>query len=314
MNVRDLNRMVYKNEGYLYSYIYLAIEWLEPIVRKITPLPSCLDLNGKTAVVTGSSAGMGLKVARLLLKLKISTLILAVRNVPKGGACNIGLQKFNSDARITVLKLDMDDYESVQTFAKGLPRGTPVVNIVSLNAGIGLLKLERSSSGHDRAIQVNYHSNILLVAELLPHLQASAIKSGSPTRITWVGSRSHHLTNFEKKAPIKPEEVIFEHIDSEEFFFPFQRHGDSKLLCAMFMDGKSIRARPVEVGGWIILNAALVAGAESHGRFLGDKEIIEPSQYIQSLAGREVQKKLGLESIAEVVKLTPLPAELSAQE
>lgn len=33
--------------------------------------------------------------------------------------------------------------------------------------------------------------------------------------------------------------------------------------------------RPVEVGGLLIFNAAVVAGVESHGRHLSDKEIIE---------------------------------------
>lgn len=101
-------------------------------------------------------------------------------------------------------------------------------------------------------------------------------------------------------------------MDNEEFFAPFQRYGDSKLLCLLFMYSlaprinpkkviinmpcpgmvntnmsdvlpiylravvnvvKTIRARPVEVGGWIILNAALVAGPDSHGKFLLDKNI-----------------------------------------
>jgi NAD(P)-dependent dehydrogenase (short-subunit alcohol dehydrogenase family) len=38
---------------------------------------------------------------------------------------------------------------------------------------------------------------------------------------------------------------------------------------------KAVRARSVEVGGWLIVNAAVVAGEESHGRFLGDKEVLE---------------------------------------
>lgn len=33
-------------------------------------------------------------------------------------------------------------------------------------------------------------------------------------------------------------------------------------------------ARPVEVGAWILINGAVVAGQETHGKFLGYKEII----------------------------------------
>ncbi|KAF2657952.1 hypothetical protein K491DRAFT_690680 [Lophiostoma macrostomum CBS 122681] len=38
---------------------------------------------------------------------------------------------------------------------------------------------------------------------------------------------------------------------------------------------KAIRARPVEVAGWIALHAAVVVGVESHGRFLEDKSVVE---------------------------------------
>jgi short-subunit dehydrogenase len=56
---------------------------------KVTLLPSDLDLHGKTAVVTGATAGIGLETARQLLKLKIN-LILAVRNVSKGRRVQTG--------------------------------------------------------------------------------------------------------------------------------------------------------------------------------------------------------------------------------
>lgn len=285
---------------------------------KVTPLPLGIDLKGKTAVVTGASAGMGLEVTRQLLQLRISTIILAVRNVAKGkditrSLCDeTNIKTHNPNATIKVMHLDVDEYNSVQKFAKQLRSEVPVVDILILNAGIGLLKLERSPSGHDRTIQVNYYSNALLIAELLPYLEAGAAKTGSPTRITWVGSRAFEKTSLQK-TPLQPGESILEHMDKEEYFSPFQRYGDSKLLCLLFLYSlaprldpkkvvinmvcpgmvntnmsdvlpiylravvnvvKAVRARSAEVGAWIILNAALVAGPESHGKFLIDKTIM----------------------------------------
>ncbi|KAH2156011.1 hypothetical protein KXW33_007633 [Aspergillus fumigatus] len=112
----------------------------------------------------------------------------------------------------------MNNYNSVLSFAKTLEEEVPTVNILLLNAGIGLLKLERSPSGHDCVTQVNYLSNALLIAALLPYLKASAETSGVPSRITWVGSRMYFTTSLEEKAPIKTE-----------------RYNDTKVLCAMFM-------------------------------------------------------------------------------
>ena len=38
---------------------------------------------------------------------------------------------------------------------------------------------------------------------------------------------------------------------------------------------KSVYHRSVEVGGWIVVNALVIVGKESHGTFLKDKEILE---------------------------------------
>ncbi|KAE8553201.1 hypothetical protein EYB25_004583 [Talaromyces marneffei] len=305
----------------------------------------------KLTVVTGASAGLGLEVTRQLLQLNISTVILAVRNVAKGEGVvkqlrgEPRIKSHNPNATIKVMELDVDRYDSVQRFAKRLRDEVPIVDILILNAGIGLFKLERSPSGHDRIIQVNYCSNALLIAELLPYLEACAEKTGSPTLITWVGSRTYEATSL-RKTPLQPDERILEHMDSEEFFSPFTRYGDSKLLCLLFMYSlaprlnpkkviinmlcpgmvqtnmssvlpfylrvvvntvKAIRARPVEVGGWIILNAALIVGPESHGKFFSDKEITVDNEYISSSAGQETQKKLWEETIAELSQLTTLP-------
>ncbi|KAJ5605718.1 short-chain dehydrogenase/reductase family protein [Penicillium lagena] len=332
-----------------------------PVLQpKVTPLPPGIDLSGKTAVITGASAGLGLETARQLLALKCSTVILAVRNISKGGTCKESLQrdpeikKINPNATIKVLKLDVDRYDSVQDFTKVLQQGVPVVNILILNAGISNITFSRSPNGHENHLQINYLSNVILLAELLPYLEASAEIAGFPTRITWVGSRMHDTMNsFTKKAPIKRSESVLERMDSKEAHLPYNRYGDSKLLCAMFMytlaprldtnkviinmicpgmidtgltDSlpvylrlpvnvlKALRARPLQVGGWLIVNAAVVAGPESHGRHLGDKDILNVSEYIRSPAGQEVQRKLWVETMEEMQKLTSLPVQFVVEK
>lgn len=288
---------------------------------KVTPLPSNLDLAGKTAVVTGASAGMGLETARQLLARNCGTLILAVRNTTKGEACAQELLNnptIKAKARcpvVRVLSLDVDRYDSVQSFAKCLQKEVPVVNILVLNAGIARLSMERAPTGHERCLQVNYLSNALLIFELLPYLYSSAEKSGFTTRVTWVGSRRHDGGGTFESTPPAPGSSILSRLDSDERSSVTTRYADSKLLCTMFMYALAPRldsskivlnmvcpgmvstgisdflpwygrvlagalkvvkgARPVEVGGLLIVNAAVVAGMESHGRHLSDKEIME---------------------------------------
>jgi NAD(P)-dependent dehydrogenase (short-subunit alcohol dehydrogenase family) len=286
---------------------------------KVTPLPAGIDLTGKSAVITGASAGLGLETARQLLTLNLSTLILAVRNESKGKTCIKTLLQDpaikSKKPTIKVLKLDVNDNNSITSFSKTLQQTLPTLDILILNAGIGHLKHNPSPTGHEETVQVNYLSNALLLAELLPYLNTSAEKTGSPTRITWLGSRMHEtMTSFPKKSPLDTCDSVLEYMDGEDTVSPLYRYADSKLLCAMFMYSlaprldaskivlnmvcpgmvdtaisdflpiywrlpvnlvKAVRARSVEAGGWLIVNAAVVAGKESHGRYLRDKEVLE---------------------------------------
>ena len=286
---------------------------------KVTPLPPGIDLTGKSAVITGASAGLGLETACQLLTLNLSTLILAVRNESKGKTCIQTLLQEggikSKNPTIKVLKLDVNDNTSITTFSKTLQQTLPTLDILILNAGISRFKYNRSPTGHEETVQVNYLSNVLLLAELLPYLNTSAEKTGSSTRITWLGSRMHEtMTSFPKKSPLDTCNSVLEYMDGEDNVSPLYRYADSKLLCAMFMYSlaprldaskivlnmvcpgmvdtaisdflpiywrlpvnlvKAVRARSVEAGGWLILNAAVVAGDDSHGKFLGDKEVLE---------------------------------------
>jgi NAD(P)-dependent dehydrogenase (short-subunit alcohol dehydrogenase family) len=226
---------------------------------RVDPLSPGIDLASKTAIVTGASQGMGFEITKQLLQLRISTVILAVRNVAKGNACAERLRRDprirsnNPKAAIQVMQLDMDRYDSVQAFAKRVREEVPMVDLLILNAGIGLIKLERSPSEHERTTQVNYYSNVLLVAELLPHLQASAEKTGTPARISWVGSRRHLASSIEPRFSSSffddadTDKNVLAYLDKEESFLPYQRYSDSKLLCVLFMYTIAPRLDPNKV-------------------------------------------------------------------
>jgi NAD(P)-dependent dehydrogenase (short-subunit alcohol dehydrogenase family) len=302
--------------------INTTIRLTMPILQApVTPLPEGICLRGQTAIVTGASNGIGTEIVAQLLEREISTVILAVRNVVKGEAARTSLlardsiKKTNPKAVVKVMKLEAEDYASVQSFTQTFLSEHSELHLLLLNAGIGILKRELVPSGHEKTIQVNYLSNVLLLLELLPILNDTADKTGKPTRVTWTGSRMHSSSALAKgKVPLKPGETVLGHFDTEESFVPFARYADSKLLCLFFLFElrkhltgdkvihnsfcpgmvntgmsdvlpiyfripislvKAIRARSVEVAGWIALNAAVVVGPESHGQFFADKKIVE---------------------------------------
>lgn len=304
------------------SVVNTSIRLTMPILQApVAPLPEGISLRGQTAIVTGASNGIGTEIVAQLLERDISTVILAVRNVAKGEAARKSVlardsvKKANPKAVVKVMKLEAEDYASVQSFTKTFLAENSELHLLLLNAGIGVLKRDVVSSGHEKTIQVNYLSNVLLLLELLPLLNDTADKTGKPTRVTWTGSRMHSSSALAKgKVPLKPGETVLGHFDSEESFVPFARYADSKLLCLFFLFElrkhltgdkvihnsfcpgmvntgmsdvlpiylrlpmnliKAIRARSVDVAGWTALNAAVVVGPESHGQFLMDKDIVE---------------------------------------
>lgn len=287
---------------------------------RLHPLPTGIDLKGRVAVITGASSGMGLEAARQLLVLNISTVVLAVRNPSKAEGCRLQLladpavKKTNPNAEVKIMKVDMGDYTSVSTFADSLVTNVPVIDYLLLNAGIGVIEFVKSPTGHESTAQVNYLSNVLLLAKTLPHLEASSDKTGRAVRIGWVGSRRHETPSWASKKPVKENESIISYLDNPENFGLATKYGDSKTLCAMFMYelaprlnpekvfidmmcpgmvttsmgsdlpiyirapvavARCIRGRSAEEGAWVVLNATLVAGDEAHGRFLLDNNIQE---------------------------------------
>ncbi|UNI21226.1 hypothetical protein JDV02_007236 [Purpureocillium takamizusanense] len=69
----------------------------------------------------------------------------------------------------------------------------------------------------------------------------------------------------------------------------------------------ALRGRAVEQAGWIALNAAVVAGAETHGALLADTAVEEPCPFIVSAEGQRLRRMLWNETMEEMEPLVTLP-------
>lgn len=289
------------------------------IQASIGPTPESTTVAGKTIIVTGGNAGLGLETARQYLLLHASRIILAVRSVDKG---NDAVKRLTSDpqvkaanpsASIQVMKLDLDDTGSVYNFARKVEQELDALDILLLNGGVNIMSYETSANGHERVIQVNYHSNALLALLLLPLLESTAGKRGQPSRLTFVGSVGMALHSLKKK-PLLESETVAQRFDDKSKYAGFNRYSDSKLMIAAFTQElaghvsadkvivnnlcpgmvatdfdknlgfalkglmavvRKIRARSVETGARTYVYATSVAGKESHGAFISSNQVTE---------------------------------------
>ncbi|CAL5870368.1 uncharacterized protein PFLUO_LOCUS4604 [Penicillium psychrofluorescens] len=197
-----------------------------------------VSFRDQTAVITGTTNGLGLAISEELVRRQIATLIMGVRNIQKGEEVKAQLlanptwHSRNPSVVIHVVELQMRDYESVIAFATEVKVLTQTVDLVLLNAGVGGLDFETTQSGHEKIMQVNVYSNALLVLELLPLLQETAILKSRPSRLTWVGSfvqMDHSLT----KRAVPMERRVMDHFDDKSCFDGATRYQDSKLIGTM---------------------------------------------------------------------------------
>jgi NAD(P)-dependent dehydrogenase (short-subunit alcohol dehydrogenase family) len=264
------------------------------------------DVDDKCAIVTGSNTGLGLESARQLLSLGLSHLVMAVRSLDSGNAAASQLRAANSSARIDVWHLDMEDYDSVQSFVAKCQKSLLRIDVAILNAGLCPLEFSTvPGTGHERTIQVNFVGTALLAVLLLPLMKSKSTSQHTP-RLTIINSIMAHLCKF----PNRTQRPLLSSFDNTSItpWDPQERYGVSKLLCQLFIvklaekidpndviinmvdpgltkgtglsrDAKGLlgvaaklfnaaAGRPVERGAATYVDAVLGHGTESHGCFL----------------------------------------------
>jgi NAD(P)-dependent dehydrogenase (short-subunit alcohol dehydrogenase family) len=152
-----------------------------------------IDMKGKTALVTGSTSGLGETVARRLGAMG-ATVIVHGLNEQRGATIAAEISKAGPGKAI-YYSGDLASLEQVRALAKRVRSNHPQLHLLINNAGIGGASNEarrESADGHELVFAVNYLSHFLLTRELLPALEA-----GAPARIVNVASIGQRTVNFD---------------------------------------------------------------------------------------------------------------------
>ncbi len=181
-----------------------------------------ISLNGKTTIVTGASAGIGVETARVLA-LAGAEVIMGVRNLKGGEAVAETLRRQlpASAGRLEVWPLDLSDLESVNAFAQRFLATGRALHVLVNNAGVMATPPGATAQGYELQVGTNHLGHFALTTALLPALQKSA-----PSRIVNVSSKLHTRGDGER---------LMRSLEKRPApYSRFDAYGDSKLANVLF--------------------------------------------------------------------------------
>lgn len=146
-------------------------------------------LDGRTVLVTGGTAGMGLEMARDLAQ-RGARVIVACPFPDEGVRAVQTITRCSDNQNVVFKLLDLASFASTRNFATDILNTEDRLDILINNAGVGGPLNAVTCDSLNFTMQVNYYGAFLLTILLLPLLK----KSGSPeepSRIVNVSSMLH---------------------------------------------------------------------------------------------------------------------------
>jgi len=173
------------------------------------------DLSGRTVVITGANAGLGLQAARVLAA-RGAHVVLACRNPDKAASAVGAIAAAAPGASTSVVRLDLASQSSVREGAEQIRARFPRVDLLINNAGVMDVPCQRTEDGFELTLATNHLGPFALTGLLLDRLAADA-------RIVTVSSMAH-----------RDGVMDFADLQAERHYDPARAYGQSKLANLLF--------------------------------------------------------------------------------
>ncbi|KAF9820256.1 hypothetical protein IEO21_01470 [Rhodonia placenta] len=166
------------------------------------------DMQGRVAVVTGGTVGIGFEVAKALALAKARVILLsrgqdnaeeAISNIKASQSASGGL------VDVTWVSCDLGSLTQVRKIGDQLRKQEERLDLLFCIAGVGVNKYDVSSDGIDRHFAVNHLGHFLLTNRLLPLMRHTSTLPGAPAPRVICMSSSLHTS--------APSSVRFESVD-----------------------------------------------------------------------------------------------------
>lgn len=172
---------------------------------------------GKTAVVTGASAGIGLHTALGLARQGIRVVMVG-RHLARTEAARRFVAERVPDGEIETAIADFSALDEIRALAANILLRHPRLDLLVNNAGLISRRYAVSAEGYELTIAVNHLAPFLLTNLLLDRLADSA-----PARIVTVASQAHRGASLDPTTMAHPRD-----------WTPLSAYGRSKLANVLF--------------------------------------------------------------------------------
>ena len=179
-------------------------------------MKSLFNMEGKVAVVTGGSRGIGAMIARGVVENGVKTYITARREEELQATAG----ELSAFGQCIAIPSDLSNMEGVAAFAQAVMTGDSAVHVLVNNAGAtwGAPIEEFPEQGWDKTMTLNVKSMFYLTQQLLPALESAATPE-DPSRVINVGSINGithpHMQNYAYSASKAAVHQLTRHLGAE---------------------------------------------------------------------------------------------------
>lgn len=208
------------------------------------------SMQGKVAVITGATSGIGLALASALARRGARVIVLARR---PGRVRGQQLATLKTLGDVSFIECDLGRLASVRAAAEQVAKSCDAVHLLINNAAVFLRERAESTDGLEMTFQVNYLSHFLLSNLLLDRLKAAG------------GARVVNMV-----APVDGIKLDFDDLMSKRSYSFLSASARSKL--ALVLTARRLSERLAGTGAQVI---CYYPGLVRSGLFMGTPVVLK---------------------------------------
>lgn len=184
------------------------------------------NAKGKFVIVTGGGGGLGYETSRILCKYGANVTISCRTREQGDNVIKKIKEELGQSAEISYITMDLQDLETVKTFAAEYEKSKKPLNLLINNAGVMACDLSKTKQSFEMQFGVNHIGHFALTKLLLPILSSSG-QPNSKSKVVNLSSLGNWLYG-------PPTAIMWDDLNGDLSYDKWERYGQSKLANILF--------------------------------------------------------------------------------